>query len=422
VPGKLINLARMLRNERLPVARLAAEQNHLLRGLLRHAVTRVPFYTRHYRDHRASPEDVLDVSDLPRLPIVDKQMLRDAGADAQATGAPSQQVVIRTSGSSGALFEFPIDRDFDCWRKAQYLRPYLTNGRGLTDRVLRLTAFPSVHAPWFTNLGLLRETQLSCAADPAAVVARWREIAPQVLQGYPSSLRALAQHCLERGEPLHPAPRRVFSDSELLTPDTRQLIERAFGASAIDVFGTYETDNVAYQCELGGGYHVALDCVALEVVRDGKPVAPGEAGELVVTVLRNRLTPFIRYNLRDIGAFDAAPCACGRTFPLLRVIAGRSDDQMSLGNGRTCSPLRLLGRMDGTGAAVKEYQVEQTAVGAFTIRVVPAATFDSEVPGRIERLVCEELPGSIVHIAVVPAIARGPGGKFKAFVSSVTHH
>jgi hypothetical protein len=84
--------------------------------------------------------------------------------------------------------------------------------------------------------------------------------------------------------------------------------------------------------------------------------------------------------------------------------------------------LQLPGRLDGIGAIGKEYEIKQTAVGAFTIRVVPVATFGSEVRGSIERLVGGELPGSSVRIAVVPAIAHGPGGKFKAFVPSVEHH
>jgi hypothetical protein len=52
----------------------------------------------------------------------------------------------------------------------------------------------------------------------------------------------LAQHCLDSGQPLAPAPRLVFTDSELLLTDTRALLERAFGTSVNDIFGTFETD------------------------------------------------------------------------------------------------------------------------------------------------------------------------------------
>ena len=75
----------------------------------------------------------------------------------------------------------------------------------------------------------------------------------------------------------------MFTDSELLTPDTRALIEHAFGTSIIDVFGSFETDNIAYQCDRSGEYHFAVDSGILEIVRDGVAVTDGD-GELVVTI------------------------------------------------------------------------------------------------------------------------------------------
>lgn len=67
-----------------------------------------------------------------------------------------------------------------------------------------------------------------------------------MLQGYPSALRTLAHYCLESRLKLDPAPRIVFTDSEPLMPDTRALLQQAFGARVIDIFGTYETDDIAW--------------------------------------------------------------------------------------------------------------------------------------------------------------------------------
>ena len=99
--------------------------------------------------------------------------------------------------------------------------------------------------------------------------------------------------------------------------------------------------NIAYQCERREGYRLTPNSVIVEVLRHGLPVAAGETGELVVTVLRNRMTPFIRYNLRDLGALAAEPCACGRSTPLLQVIAGRTDDFIILPDGREHVTRRL---------------------------------------------------------------------------------
>ena len=414
---KALYIAQMMRNERRPLGRLAAEQGRRLRAIVRHASQRVPFYRRLYAEHGLDTGNFSGLEDLTSLPIIDKSLLRAAGSSTESLDAPPARITIRTSGSSGTPFEFRIDRDYDSWRKAQYLRPYLTNGRRMTDLVLRLTASPRASLPWFTKLGLLRETQMSCAVDPAEIVDIWQRLAPDALQGYPSSLRTLAHHCLERGISLDPAPRRVFTDSELLTTDTRWLLQRAFGAPVIDVYGTYETDNIAYQCERGGGHHVAVDCVVLEVVRNGLPVPPGDTGELVVTVLRNWTTPLVRYNLRDVVALDTSPCPCGRTFPLLRVIEGRGNDQIQLPDGSERSALGLLGRLKELVRFLNEYQVVQTSIGGFEVRVVPSAAFDTDTPRRIEQIVLADLPGSSVRVVTLPAIDRAPSGKFQAFVA-----
>ena len=344
---RALHLSHMLRAERRAPEGLRADQNKALRELVRHAALQVPFYRELYARHGVDVDAFRGLEDLSRLPIVDKRSLRAAGEQVLAEDRPPHLVPILTSGSTGEPYQFCIDRHHDQWRKAQYLRPYLSNGRSLHHKVLRLTAFPSSRRPWFSSLGMLREWQLDCAAEPQHILARWRELSPSVLQGYPSSLLAFAQHCLEQGVRLDPAPRLVFTDSEMLRPDVRDVLERAFGTAPIDIFGTYETDNIAYQCVERGGYHVALDSVVLEIVRDGQAVPAGEEGELVATVLTNHTHPFIRYRLGDIGRFATTGCRCGRTFPLLEVISGRADDMIELADGTRRTPLTVLGLLDG---------------------------------------------------------------------------
>ncbi|MGZ8463397.1 MAG: phenylacetate--CoA ligase family protein [Candidatus Deferrimicrobiaceae bacterium] len=410
-------LAQMMRNEFLPSGTLAARQDSGLRDLVRHAGSRVPFYRDLYAAHGMEAAAFGGLADLSALPIVDKAMLREAGAAAVSIDAPADRVAVSTSGSSGEPFEFPIDRPCDQRRKAQYLRPYLSNGRRLGDSVLRLTAFPKARFPWFSRLGLLRERQYDCGMDPARVAAAWRELEPQVLQGYPSSLRSLAHHCLERDRPLEPAPRRVFTDSELLTRGTRALLEQAFRAPVIDVFGTFETDNIAYQCPAGGGYHVATDCVVLEIVRDGKPAPPGAEGEIVVTVLANRTHPFIRYNLRDVGRLSPEPCSCGRSFPLLSSIEGRTDDMIVLADGSRRTAMNVLGRIDRFIGEIRHYQLRQVEVGRFELLIVPSSRFSDVGKEGIRRAAEAGLEGAGIEMRLLEAMPLDRSGKRRAFVS-----
>lgn len=412
-------LARLMRNEFLSPATLRAVQNQSLRTLVRYAASRVPFYRDLYAAHGVDAAAFDGLADLPALPVVDKSFLREAGAGAVSIDAPSDRIIICTSGSTGEPYRFAIDRSYDQWRKAQYLRPYLSNGRRLTDTVLRLTAVPGRRSPWFSRLGLLRERQYDCGREPAFIAGEWRALEPNVLQGYPSSLLPLALHCLERGEPLRPAPRRVFTDSELLTGGTRSLLEQAFEVPVIDVFGTFETDNIAYQCGEGGLYHVATDCVVLEIVRDGKIVPPGEEGELVVTVLANLTQPFIRYNLRDIGRLSIEPCSCGRSFPVLSMISGRSDDFILLEDGRRRTAMDVLGILDRMTGAVRHFQVRQVGIRRFELLIVPSPRFAETDALGIVRSAASVLEGAEIELRLVHAIPRSRSGKLQTFVSLI---
>jgi phenylacetate-CoA ligase len=416
---RALYLRQMLHNESLSAAVLAARQLQMLRAVVHTAAERVPFYRDLYAAHGLTVGSFRSLEDLPFLPIIDKQMLRAAGTAALSLDAPARRVTIGTSGSTGEPFKFQIDHRYDHWRKAQYLRPYVSNGQRITDKVLRVTANPKRRARWLSKVGLLREWQLDCASDPARIVEAWTRLAPDVLQGYPSSLRSLAHHCLDAGEALWPAPRLVFTDSELLTADTRALLERAFATSVLDVFGTFETDNIAFQCAVNQGYHVTTDSVVLEIVRDGMPVPIGEEGEIVVTVLANQTLPFIRYNLRDIGRLSPHSCSCGRPFPLLAVIQGRANDQIVLADGRRRTPPGILAHLTGFIDAILHYQLRQLEIGRFELLIVPTGPLPEVNRIGIVKAMETALGHAKVELRLVERILPDPSGKRRAFVSDL---
>jgi phenylacetate-CoA ligase len=409
-------LRRMLRNETRDPKRLRAAQFDALERLVRHAGTHVPFYRDLYRRHGIDVDNFDAQRDVLTLPFTSKHQLRAAGSRVQWLRGNRAGVRISTSGSTGEPFVFMIDRDYDQWRKAQYLRPYLRAGRRFGHKVLRLTAFPALRRSLLSKLGLLREWQFNCATPAFELHAQWCKLAPDVLQGYPSALRNLAHFCLQSGRPLEPAPRMVFSDSELLTPDTRALLQKAFGTVVLDIFGTYETDNIAWQCGRNEGYHVATDCVLLEIIRDGRPAEAGEQGEIVVTVLSNWTTPFIRYNLHDLGQFETQPCVCGSPFPLLTRLAGRADDLIALDDGSSRTSMDVLGRLDRYTDLVNHYQLRQLSTRHFELLIVPARRLEDADAANLIAAVREALPSVTVELKLVDSIAPQKSGKRLAFV------
>ena len=414
-------LVGLMRNERRSLRELVAKQEHKLRRLVRHAYEHVPFYRRLFVDAGVEPGDIQSAADLAKLPVIDKTLLRAQPVEDLIDRRVSLDALIErhTSGSSGSPFRFFVDRDFDAFCKAQYLRPYLSNGRTPLDRVLRLTDTSDADSKWFQRLGIMREQRLVAGNHAEQLLAAFLARRPDILQGYPSKLLALAG-AIEREKPRFVAPRMVFSDSELLTAAARRHIERVIGARVIDVFGSYETDNIGYECHEHSGYHLAIDCVVPEFVVDGRPVAPGVPGELVCTILHNYAMPLIRYSLGDIAAASGHACACGRGLPLMTVIEGRLVDCVLRADGSSESPMQFLVKLDCISDFALEYQVAQKAYDEFLVTLVPRRTLRDVDRDVVVNAILGQYPDARVSLVEATDIACEPSGKRRTFISEFT--
>ncbi|HUO82696.1 MAG TPA: hypothetical protein VM616_07560 [Gammaproteobacteria bacterium] len=417
--SKFVTLAGLMRNERRSPRALVELQRRKLQRLVRHAYQHVPLYTRLFREAGVQPGDIRTAADLASLPVIDKNLLRMQPLEDVIDSRRRGELIERnTSGTSGSPFRFFVDPSFDNHCKAQYLRPYLSNGRTPFDRVLRFTSHADGRRSWFQRLGLMRETSVGCGLPAGELLEALRRENADILQGYPSVLAALAAR-IDPGEPGFRRPRMVFTDSELLSIAQRRQIEESFGAPVFDVFGTFETDNIGHECSEHAGYHLAIDCVVAEVLQDGVTAPPGETGSLVCTVLDNFAMPFIRYDLGDIVAFSSEACRCGRSLPLMSIVEGRRVDYAVLPDGSRQSPMRFLLAFDSISELALEYQVVQTACDAFLINLVPRRELAEADRTRIAGFIRAERPGARVTVQEVVDIAPEASGKRRTFISQI---
>lgn len=420
MPIRALHLASQLAAQWSSPEVLRDRQLTLLQKLVHDAYAETTAWRCLMQRARVTPDEIRTLQDIERLPVVCKADLLEFSKDERTNrtvAGAKNPVRIATSGSSGVPFQFDIERPYDKWRKAQYLRPYVTNGRQPWHSVLRFTALLEDGQLARSRRKPFPERQISSASTLSQQIAELREQRPIFVQGYPSGLRCLAFELAAR-EIETPYVRTVFTDSELLTPDTRAIIEQAFGAPVLDVFGSFETDNIGYQCSSKSDYHVTTDSVIAEVLSDGEPVT-NQDGDLVVTVLRSRMTPFIRYNLRDQARLLESSCSCGRTFPLMKVSAGRSTDLVLRRDGKRESPTSMTWSMLQFSDFVREYQIVQTDVDRFTARVVPSLTMSDADKQRIIAVINSHYPDASVVVEAVENLTRTPAAKLKVFVSEL---
>lgn len=421
MPIRALHLVRQLAAERKRPALLQEAQLGKLRRLVHESYEHTVAYRCLMQRARVRPEEIEALQDIERLPVICKGDLLEFTEQERTN---QRRIVGRrllrlaTSGSSGKPFEFVIDSQCDSWRKAQYLRPYISNGRRPWHRVLRLTAIADQSNSGGSRFSPFRERRIACTAPIEDQLKALQTFRPSILQGYPSALRCLAFEINLR-KISTPYVHTVFTDSELLTPDSRSLIEAAFDASVLDIFGTFETDNILYQCSRNSDYHIAVDSIIPEIIQDGIPVREGK-GELVATVLNNLTSPFIRYNLEDVVGHVTSPCNCHRTFPLISILAGRADDLVWTADGRRRSPISFLWRFDAFSDLLREYQVAQTTIDQFEVNVVPQRALTDAEKNRIRDAITTDYPDARVNIVAMSALQRSPAEKLKAFVCNVS--
>jgi phenylacetate-CoA ligase len=202
---------------------------------------------------------------------------------------------------------------------------------------------------------------------------------------------------------------------EMWTPAMRHRLEADLGIPALNSYGLSEVigPGVAQECLVGhDGSHVNEDHFLVEVVdpETGRPVAPGELGELVITTLTREAMPLLRYRTNDITSLTAEPCVCGRTTARMAPVVGRRRDALQAAGARFF-PSQVETVLVEDPAVALDYQlvVEDDRV---TVHCEPvdAATDHAELAVRLRAAMREALGTDVAIVVEAPGTEpRTPG-------------
>ena len=116
-------------------------------------------------------------------------------------------------------------------------------------------------------------------------------------------------------------------------PAFRAKLEEGWGAKVTEAMGVGDIGPSLFgECEQQDGMHLgAHGFVHLELIDpetgDARELDDGAEGELVLTHLRHRAAPLLRFRTRDHVTVMTSPCPCGREGPRIRCV-GRTDDML----------------------------------------------------------------------------------------------
>ncbi|MFC2008812.1 phenylacetate--CoA ligase family protein [Chloroflexota bacterium] len=417
-----------------PADRLAELQSRRLRALVQHAYEHVPFYRRYMYEAGLSPAHIQSAAELHLLPVLNRADVRRLSSELLAEYVPGNRTVTaRTGGSTGEPLRF-LSTPHDRYSRgfARSLRAQGWSGCSLGDRSFlvveprdwrsvrhRLMAALArrVQRTWQWEAGDMSKARL----ETMARLIESRRI--RLMLGFPSALCLLASHVRERGGLSHNL-KGIVTGGEPLYEHQRQLLQGTFGVMPLSKYSSNEILDIACQCEMADGYHIAVEDVVVEILDEqGNRLPLGGVGRVVVTNLHNPAMPFIRYDIGDAGALGEHACSCGRGLPLLSNLEGRRSDVLLTPDGRRI-PGILLPWSYLADLGVQQIQILQEQLETIRVRVVLEPSMERDAAAAVLQSIRSRytaILGETVAVEVETAteIPAGPRGKRAVVVSKL---
>ena len=278
------------------------------------------------------PERVTSRAALAELPITRKADLKSLQKQAMPFGGLNATPIGQLSRvfvSPGPIFD-PEGRGVDWWR---FARPMYAAGIRPGGLLQNCFSYHFTPAAFMVEGGAAR---IGCAVIPAGAgqtemqVQAIVDLRPDTYVGTPSFLRIIIEKAREMGADIS-SIQRALMGAEALPESLRAWFRENGVRHVFQTYASADIGSVAYETETDGVLNPGMmldEDVILEIVRpgSGEPVAPGDIGEVVVTLFNDDY-PLIRFATGDMSALlvDTPPSKCGRTNSRIRGWMGRAD-------------------------------------------------------------------------------------------------
>ena len=302
--------------------------------------------------------------DFETLPFTDKGDLRDAYP--LGLQAVSDKEIVRihsSSGTTGTPVIIPYTKkDVSDWAE-MFKRCYEV--AGVTD-IDRIHITPG-YGLWTAGIGFQAGAELLGAmaipmgpGNTDKQIKMMIDMKSTVLCATSSYALLLAEEITKRNVKDKIHLKKGVIGSERWGTKMRKRIANELGVELYDIYGLTEIygPGIGISCDKETGMHYWDDYFYFEIIdqNTGKQVPQGEIGELVITTLKKEGAPLIRYRTHDLTRFIVGHCACGRKYPRIDIILGRTDDMIKV-KGINIFPAQIDEGLKEVEGASSEYQV-----------------------------------------------------------------
>ena len=334
-------------------------------------------------------------ADFEALPFSEKSDLRDAYPLGLAA-VPAEDIVRvhSSSGTTGTPVIIPYtQKDVDDWALL-FKRCYEIAGITPADRIQITPGY----GLWTAGIGFqLGAELLGAMAVPMGPgntekqIRFMEDLGTTVLCSTSSYALLLAAEIEKRGLKEKIRLQKGVIGSERWGEKMRRRIARELDIELYDIYGLTEIygPGIAINCEHNTGMHYFDDYLYFEIIdpKTGRVLPDGDFGELVITTLEKEGAPLIRYRTHDLTRIipAATPCPCGRSYPRIDTIFGRTDDMVKV-KGVNIFPGQIEDLLKEVRDASGEYQVIIDHIdGKDHLKLRVEATADGDDRSRVEQ-------------------------------------
>jgi phenylacetate-CoA ligase len=343
--------------EHWPDDRLLAYQTEAVAEQLAHVYANNHFYRAKFDQVGVRPADFRTLDDLAHFPFTTKDELRVTARDSGRSdpwvllAVPKDEVCLAhtSTGTTGGDWSYLFYTWEDMHVRDFAPFPRLLMPVNASDVVLNALPYE------MSSSGQSFQRSLQGVAgalvvpagkggfysDPYKTVAIMADLRATVLITTPPYAMLLAEVAAQLGRsPGADLPLRfMWLTGEGCSAAYRRRLEELWRCQGLVFYGSMECGSIGIECREQSGGHVCAGHLYLEVIdpSTGRPAAPGQAGEVVCTVLQRRASPLVRFRTQDLAVLDPLPCPCGVRFPRLHV-RGRIVEQVNRAGGEGAEP------------------------------------------------------------------------------------
>lgn len=390
------------------------QQFQSLKQIVEIAYERTVFYKQLYDEYGFHPRQLVNLSDIDNIPVIDKELIRHNIDRMVVAGVrPNMLRPAFTSGTTGSSLKFYTTRDIEqrewasiCfqWSRVGYkpgdgrveFRGYIAGDKDYIadpyERVLRI------------NVSRLNQGSL------ARVVSVIEKSGYRFLHGYPSALSLFAKLLMETSCRYSFTPQAILMASEQVHGYQLHHLRSAFPASRL-----YAHYGQAEKVALAGwaGDSTAYHFLPLY----GHVAIQPTTNNLIGTSFVNDVIPMIRYRITDVasGVQPHGTESSPHLFPAIAAIDGRNDDYMFNPAGNRISPTLITFAFKDvkTFTACQLVQNKLDEIELIVESGQPESSVKEEfhlIRKKLQSIFTESMN---IHLTIVPHIPRTASGKIK---------